>query len=321
MNRFHAILGALFCALSVAIAPAQAQTFPSKRITILIAFTTGQPEIQIRFLAQHLEKRWGQPVTIEPRPGAAQLVAAEAVAKAPPDGYTLFFTTAGLASLKVFIKDMTFDVQRDVAPVSTLVDLMGGLVTNSNVPAKNVDEFIAYVKANPGKFNYASAGPNTTLLIIEQFKRLAGIQLTEVPYKGAAPAVTALLANDVQLMQATFDYELRGRVDAGTVRPLLMVGPRRSRLFPDVPAAAERGWNIPRNGWTGVVAPAATPRDIVNRISEEINVYVKTPEALKRAAENAIEMTGSTPEQMRQLIESDSRTWADIANSIGLKPQ
>jgi tripartite-type tricarboxylate transporter receptor subunit TctC len=299
-----------------------AQTYPSKTVTILLGFPAGSPpEIQARFLAQHLEKAWKQPVVLDIRPGAGGLIATQTLVKAPPDGHTLHWTTATIAALKVLIKDPGFDNLRDIAPVSTVIDSPGGIVTNTQIPARNVDEFIAYVKANPGKLNYGSAGRNTVMLVLEAFKRAAGIQLTEISYAGQPQYMTALLRNDVQLVQAQLNLQMKAQVDANQVRPLLIVGNRRSKVFPDLPTAAERGWNIPRNGWNSIVAPANTPKPILEAIAAEIARYVATPEAIKQAADNGLDMVATTPEQLRQLIESDSRTWAEIAAAIGLQPQ
>jgi len=300
---------------------APAQEYPTKPVTIIVAFAPGGPFENIRVLAQYLEKAWGQSVIIENKPGAGGIVGSELVARAAPDGYTLLYGFAGLTAFKVLVKDLRFDVLKDLAPVSTYIELPGGLVTNGQVPVRNLDEFIAYAKKNPGKLNYGSIGRNTTTLLMESLKSIAKIELTEIDYAGTAAATTALLRNDVQLINTTFNAQLRAQTDAGQLRPLVMVGPRRAVMFPEIPTAEEKGLNLPRNGWTGVLAPARTPRPVIDRIAADMARFATSPEAMKYAREQGVDLSSSTPEQMRKLMEDQTRLWADAAAAIGLQPQ
>ena len=300
---------------------ALAQDYPSKPITIIVPFPPGGPFEVVRHLAAHMEAKWGKSVIIDNRPGAGGLIGAQAVSKATPDGYTLLFLGASVASLKVLVKDTTFDPVTDLAPVSMFADFPSGFVTNGDVPAKNIDQFVAWAKANPGKVNYGSVGPNASMLGIEAFKRAAGIDMTDIPYSGGAQTLTALLRNDVQFTGVALNKGIKQQVDEGKVTPLIAIGAKRPRLFPDVPSTAEKGYNIPRNGWSAMFAPPGTPKAILDKLAAEVAIYVKTPGAAKVADDLGVELGASTPEELGQQVKSDAKGWADIANTIGFKPQ
>jgi tripartite-type tricarboxylate transporter receptor subunit TctC len=311
------------CALAACFSlQAQAQAFPSKQVTIIVGYPGGSPpEIEARLLADFLSKGWGQPVVIEPRPGAATVIAHQALLNAPADGHTLIFSSASISAFKVLVKDLPFEPMRDFAPVSLLVSFASGLATNAKVPAKTMSEFLAYAKANPGKVNYASAGQNTILLIMEALKQSTGAPLTEIPYPGLPQYMTALLRNDVQLVQATTNRSLKGQVDAGDVRVLVIVGAKRSPLFPDVPTSVELKLDLPRNDWQPILANGKTPKNLLDTIAAQVMKYANDPEARRTAQDRGVELVGSTPEQLREQMETDSRLYAKVAASIGLKPQ
>jgi tripartite-type tricarboxylate transporter receptor subunit TctC len=318
--RYLHVLIALAAALLCV--PATGQEYPSRTVIIILPFGAGGPlDVEARLLASFLEKAWTRSVLVENRPGAGGQIGAEVVVRAPADGHTLLLGTAALTTYKVLVKDVAFDPLRDLAPVSLVLNFPSGLVTNTQIPVKNVDEFISYAKANPGKLNSGSFGRDSAFLVIESFKRASGLQMTDISYSGLAPAVAALVRNDVQLINGTLNLALKAQVDAGKQWPLLMIGNRRSQIFPDVPTAAERGWKIPNNAWLAIFAPAGTPKAVIDRAASSIASYVASPEAQKHGADNGSTMVGSTPEQLRQTMESDSRTWADTAAAIGLKPE
>jgi tripartite-type tricarboxylate transporter receptor subunit TctC len=313
---------ALAFAALVLSSAAPAQDYPSRAITLLLPFGAGGPsEAIIRRLAADFEQTWGKPVVVEARPGAGGLIGAEALVKAPPDGHTLMWGFASLAAYKVLVKDLHFDPMRDIAPVSMLVNVPGGLVTNGQVPVKNVDEFIAWVKANPGKYNYASAGRTTQYMIMEAFKSATGANLSEISFTAQAQILQALLRNDVQLAQMPLDRAMRAQVEAGKLKALVMVGERRAPVFPEIPTTAEKGWNIPNNGWQALFAPAATPAPIIDKLAAEVARYTASAETRKVAEESGMDLQSSTPAQLRQMMERDSRLWASIAASVGLQPQ
>jgi len=250
------------------------------------------------------------------------VIAADYVVKSAPDGHTLLFVTAGITTFKIFTLNMTFDPAKDLAPVSMVTNAYGGLMINTMVPAKNLDEFVAYVKANSGKLNYGSAGRNTTMLIAEAFLRANGIRMTEIPYAGQIQYVTALMRNDVQMVNAGFNSTVKGQIDGGApLRPILVAGERRSPLFPEVPTAAEKGWAIPGNSWNGMLAPASTPARVVDALAVEVSRYAAAPDMQKVAQGRGTELVSSTPAEFKRKLEADTRAWTEVANSVGIKPE
>ena len=299
-----------------------AQGFPSRPVNIVVPFSAGGPlDAEARLLGQFLSQKWGRAVTIEPKPGAGGLIGTEYVVKAAPDGYTLLFSTATLASFKIFFKDLRFDPLKDLAPVSMVIDFPGGFVINSKVPAKTIEEFIAYAKARPGKINYGSLGRSTPKLLFEQFAREAGIQMADIPYQGTAAATTALLRDDVQLANITLNTPTKQLADSGQVRALLLIGTRRAKVFPDVPTSAEKGWDIPSNGWSGILAPAETPKAVINQLAGDIAQYAAAYRAGRITPDTGVEKISSTPDEMRRIIEDSMRTWSATAAAVGIAPE
>jgi tripartite-type tricarboxylate transporter receptor subunit TctC len=298
-----------------------AQDYPSKTVTIVTNTAAGGPQdIEARRIARHFEGAFGKPVLVENRPGASGIIATEAVARATPDGHSLLYIGAGLTTLHVLFKDLRFDPLKDLAPVATIVQYPSGFITSTQVPATNIDEFIAYARANPGRLNYATVAP-TQMLVVEVLKRATGIRLTEIGYPGGAQVWAALLRNDVQFYNNPLNLELKAQVDAGKLRPLLMIGNKRARVFPDVPTTAEKGFNVPSNAWTGLLSTGGTQKAVIDRLAVELARYAAAPETQKHAQELGIEIVASTPEEFRRVLESDSRVWAETAAAIGLKPQ
>jgi tripartite-type tricarboxylate transporter receptor subunit TctC len=318
------VLFALVCLALAAGAAAQERTgptFPSRSVTLILPIAPGgAPDIEARQLAQFLETRWKRPLVLENRPGAGGLIGVEAAVKATPDGYTLLFMFAGLAAYKALVKDLRIDPQKDLAPISLVVDFPSSFATNAHVPGRTLEHFLVYAKANPGKLNYASIGRTTQYMLVEQFKRLTGAQITEVSYPGTAQTLLALQRGDVHLIQQTMNAAAKPHIESGSIRPLFMVGSQRSKLYPDVPTAAEKGLNIPSNGWQAVFAPAGTPKAIVDQVAADIAAYVNNPEQQKRAQAQGIELVANTPEQMRKMLDAQIRFWSEIGAQIGLKP-
>jgi tripartite-type tricarboxylate transporter receptor subunit TctC len=322
MTRKHFVTLLLGWGLFLWAAHVLAQDFPAKPVTFILPFAAGGPsEPSIRRMLPHLEKAWGKPVVLDARPGAGGIIGTEFVVRAPPDGYTLLWTPASLTVLKLLFKDLRFDPIKDLAPVSLTLQVPGGLIVNTTVPAKTIEEFIAYAKANPGKLNYGSSGRTSIMLTVEAFKKATGTDIKEVPFTATAQLIASVLRNDLQLYEAPLDLALKSQADAGKVRPLLMIGDHRSRVFPDVPTSAEKGWNIRSNGWQGLLAPAGTPKAVIDLIAAEMARYAASPEAQAYAQSSGADVLSSTPEQFRQLIESDVKVWSDVASNIGLKPE
>jgi len=325
-SRIASLLGGITlgsCIASVFCNIVFAQEFPSRAVTILGQFgPASPPEIEARLMAPYLEKAWGKPVVVESRPGAGGLIATEAVVRAAPDGHTLLATGAGIATYKLLVKDLRFDPVHDLEPVTTYADYPGGFMTNTQVPAKTIEEFIAYARANAGKLNYASVGRTTTVFTVELLKAATGMQLHEIPYTTGGDFQTSLVRNDTQIENDTFTVASRKKIEGGVpIRPLLTIGDKRAPAFPDVPSSSEKGWYIPRNGWYALMAPKGTSKAVLDKIAADVMRYTATPEAQKHGADLGVYMTGTTPDQLRQLMERDSKAWADIAQKIGIKPE
>jgi tripartite-type tricarboxylate transporter receptor subunit TctC len=303
-------------------AAAQAQDYPSKPVNVILPFSAGSPaEPPMRLFAQFVEPTWKQPIVLEARPGAGSLVGIQAVARAAPDGYTLLYTGAGLSQLKIFNKDMTFDPQTALVPISYFMEFQTFLVSHPSVPGTTIEEFIAHAKANPGKVNYGAAGRSSTMLAMEAFKRETGAPLTEVQYGGQATYVTAVLRNDVQIVPASLGGGVKGHIDAGSLKPLMVFGTKRSPVFPNVPTAGDKKWNLPSFGWFGLYAPAGTPKAIVDKIAADVIRFAAQPDAQKKTLDSGAVLVGSTPEQFKQVLDNDVKVWADIAKAAGIQPQ
>jgi tripartite-type tricarboxylate transporter receptor subunit TctC len=309
--------------LSVFGSAAFGQQFPARQITILGQFgPASPPEVEARLMAPFLASLWGQAVVVESKPGAGGLIAVEQVIKAPADGYTLLSGAAAIATYTLLVKDMRFDPIRDLEPVSIYAEYPGGFVTNTQVPARTIEEFVAYAKTNAGKLNYASVGRSTTVFTVELLKALTGMQLTEIPHKTAADFQTSLLRNETQLLNTSFSEQTRAQIAGGLpMRPLLTIGEQRSSVFPDVPTTREKGWYIPRNGWYALFAPKGTPKPVLDQLAAGVARYTQSAEAQKRAKDLGVLIRSTTPDELRQLIDRDSKAWSDIAQQRGIKPE
>ncbi len=320
MNTFRTLAAAL-AALGVLSGAAMAQIYPTKPVTVLTSIGAGSAtDLECRAVAKYLEEALKQPFVVEPRPGAGGSLAAAAVARAAPDGYTLFCSGPGVTTFKVLIKDLSFDPLKDLAPISQFSDFVGLYLTSGKADFKTMGEFIAYAKANPGKLNYASAGRNSIVLAMEALKRDLGINLVEVPYPGTPQFTQAAIANEVHLIQAPISFA-KGQIDAGGLRPLMINGTAKSVLYPALPTLTDKGLNIPTGTWTGLFAPGGTPKPIIDRIAAEVANYARSPEAKKREAEGAITFPGTTPEQFSQKVANDAKRYGEIADSLGWKPE
>jgi tripartite-type tricarboxylate transporter receptor subunit TctC len=299
---------------------ATAQAFPSRPLRLLVGVTAGGANDTVaRLLAQWLTARLGQQVVVENRPGAGGLVAAEAVAAATPDGYTLLFVTSANA-IGVGLTDKgNFNFARDIAPIATLV--RGPLIMEVNppFPARTVAEFIAYAKANPGKINMASAGiGNTTHLAGEMFMMLTGTKLTHVPYRGGAPAVTDLLAGQVQVYFDGISGSLE-HVRSGRLRALGVTSATRADVLPDVPSLGELVPGYEASGWYGIGAPRWTPAAIVDKLNSEINEGLADASLKARLAELGYATLASSPAEFARFIGQETAKWAKVLKFAGIK--
>jgi tripartite-type tricarboxylate transporter receptor subunit TctC len=303
-------------------AAAHAQTWPTKPVRMIIPFPPGgTTDILARVAAQKLSEAFGQQVVPDNRAGAAGNIGTELVAKAPPDGYTL--VTAPGSTLTIhpsLYAKLGFDPLRDFAPVTILAAVPNLLVVHPSLPARNVKELIALAKAKPGQLNYASTGAGqSTHLSMELFKTMAGVKITHVPYKGSAPAVTDLLGGHVSLMFDNMPSALP-HVKAGKLRGLAVSSVKRSPSAPDIPTVAESalpGFEV--SVWFAVLAPAATPKPIVERLNQVLVKALQAPDVRERLASQGAEPIGNTPEQFTQQMKRDLAKWAKVVKDADIR--
>ena len=320
MKLLHKLM--LMLALLATAIGAQAQTFPNKPIRLICPFPPGGAvDIASRAAAHTLSQLLGQPVTVDNRPGAGGNIGAEITAKSAPDGYTLLMTTSGIMAINpALYSKIPFDPIKDFAPISMLVSLNNVLVLHPSVPAKSVQEVVAMAKAQPGKLTYASSGNGTSIhLSGELFKTMAGVDMLHIPYKGSAPAVTDLLAGQVNMMFDNIPSSLP-HIKAGKLRALAVTGAKRSPQLPELPTIAEAGIaGYDSYVWFGVVAPAGTPPEIIARLNAALVKTAATPEFRDRLTGQGYEVLSSTPEQMATNIRGEIAKWSKIVKDSGAK--
>ena len=302
--------------------PALAQAWPSRPIRFVVPFPAGgTTDLIARIIGQWLSARLGQPIVVENKAGGGTNIGVQAVVNATPDGYTLLFTvTTGVINRWLY-KSLPFDFQRDIAPVAGLAEIPLVFDVTPSLPARNVAEFIAYAKANPGKVGFASFGARTiSHLAIELIKIQSGIDVLHVPYLGGAPMVTDLLSGRIQAGIDALPNSLP-HIRSGGIRALAVLSARRSAAVPDVPTMAETLAGFEVSGWTGVGVPAATPNAVIERLSAEINAGLADAGVQKRFAEVGAAPLRYTPAEMRAVIARDSEKWAQVVRLAGIKPQ
>jgi tripartite-type tricarboxylate transporter receptor subunit TctC len=313
----------LLCAVALAAhaAPATAQTYPSRTIRMVVGFTPGGgTDIMARLIASKLPEVLGQPVVVENRPGAATNIANEMVARSAPDGYTLLVATSVVAINMALYKKLPYDTVRDFAPVSLFAESPNVVVVSNKVAARTLQELVALARARPGVLNYSSAGSGTSQHMSGELLKLrTGTDIVHVPFKGTAPSLTAVMGGDVDISFANIPAIIQ-HVRAGRLRPLALSGDRRSDLMPEVPTVAEAGVPGGTVGvWYGVLAPAATPREIVDALSTAIVKIAHSPDMKQRLVEQGAEAVGSTPEAFGKLLREEVVRWTEVVNAAGIK--
>jgi tripartite-type tricarboxylate transporter receptor subunit TctC len=312
----------LVAALAAACCAAQPATFPSKPVRFVIGFTPGGPsDILARALGQKLAERWGQQVVIENRPGAGGNLAAEAVAKSAPDGYTwLLGNNSILATNQSLYRKLPYDPVKDFAPVALVAVQPNILVVHPEVKATSVGDLIALAKQSPGKLNYASSGAGAAAhLAGELFKAMAGVDMVHVPYKGAQPALTDLIAGQVQLMFAT-SASVIPYMKAGRLRALAVTTAQRSPSVPELPTVSEAGLpGFEATTWHGVVVPAATPAPLVQRLNEELNSVLNEKDLRERLAGLGAEVVTGSPRDFADYIAREIPKWTKVVQDSGAK--
>ena len=315
------LLGVSAFALA-AIAGAQAPAYPTKPIRLVVPFPAGgATDILAREVAKHLTDAWGQSVVVDNRPGAGGNIGSELVAKAAPDGYTLEMGTVGTHAINASLySKMPYDHVKDFVPVILVAGVPNVLEVNPALPVNSVQELIAYAKANPGKLNFASSGSGTSIhLSGELFKVMAGVQMMHVPYKGSAPALQDLIGGQVQLMFDNLPPSLP-QIKAGKLRALAVTSAARAPALPDTPTVAEAGLpGFEASSWFGVLAPAGTPPEIVNKLNAEIAKWLASPGAKEKLANVGANIAGGTPEDFARHIQAETAKWAKVVKESGAK--
>ena len=312
---------ALLLLLMLGALTASAQPYPSRAVKIIVPYGVGGPaDIYGRFLGAKLQEALGQPFVVEDRPGGGSIVGTDAVAKSPPDGYTLLVMSNTHTVNETLIRNKPFDLMRDFAPITGInySDLL--MVIHPSVPAKNLKEFIALAKSKPGTLNYASSGPGTPYHMAgELFKAMAGVDIVHVPHKGSDQARTAVLGGQVQMM---FDAitTMAGQARAGKVRPLGTTGKSRSSVMPEVPTIAEAG--VPgyeATIWLGLMAPAGTPRPVLEKLNAQVNKMINAPDVKEAWAKQGAVPMGMPIDQFDKFLRADIVKWAKVVKVSGAK--
>jgi tripartite-type tricarboxylate transporter receptor subunit TctC len=299
---------------------AAAQDFPGKSIRLIVPFPPGGPnDIIARIVGQRMSELMKQPVVIDNRAGQAGVLGTDAVAKANPDGYTIGIVSASSLVINPTMEKVPYDVARDLAPVTLVVTVPEMLVVASNIPANNMAELVALAKAQPGKFNFASAGVGgLPHLAGELFKLTAKIDIVHVPYRGAAPAINDLLGQQVQMTFLDLPV-LLPHIKAGTLRPIALGARQRAPTAPDVPTTAEVGMpDLLIENWYGMIAPAKTPDPIVAALNRIANEAIADPSVKEKLAAQGLTVAGDTPEHFRGFIDSEIRKWAKVISDAGV---
>ena len=309
----------LFALLSL---PALAQPYPSKPIRMILAFPPGGPtDINARIFALKLGESMNQQVIVDNKPGAGGNIAAAEAAKAPADGYTIFYNTSAISIAPSLYAKLNYDVLKDYAPVALTATVPLVLVVNPALPAKNVRDLVAYAKANPGRMNYASSGSGTiTHLASALFASQMGLTVQHSPYKGSAPALVDVAGGQTQMMIDTINTVLP-YVKDNRLRALAIAIPRRSAALPDVPTLEEAAGlpGFEMSAWQGIVVPTATPREIVARLNAEINKAVQNADLRQRLATQGAEPLGGTSEHYAAYIRSELGRWTKVVKDSGAR--
>ena len=298
------------------------QAWPSRPIRLIVGFAAGgSSDIAARLIGQWLSERLGQPVIVENRTGAAGNLAAEAVVRAAPDGYTLLYMTTTNAINASFYASLDFDLNRDIALVAGVNRMPNVMEVNPSLPAATIPEFIAYAKANPGRINMASTGNGTTMhLAGELFKMMTGVDLAHVPYRSPPQALTDLIGGRVQVMFDVMTQSI-AHIKAGELRALAVTTATRSASLPDVPSVAEFVPGYEASSWTGVGAPKNTPAEIVARLNAEINAGLADPGIKARFAELGSTMFQGSPAEFGEFIAAEAAKWAKVIRAAGIRPE
>jgi tripartite-type tricarboxylate transporter receptor subunit TctC len=319
-RRLLATLASLAAAVAVAAPPAAAQAWPDKSLRILVPAPAGSSlDVLARTIGEKLKDKFGATVIVENKPAAGGTVATAEVAKAAPDGHTLLLGFNGPLATGPLVQKVPYDVQKDLAPVVITSSQPNVLAVNAALPVKSVAELVAWSKANPGKLNYASVGNGSSShLNAELLKAMSGIDAVHVPFNGSPPAVLATVQGETQMIFAVMQ-PLQAQVQAGKLRAIAVTTPKRFPLLPDIPAIAESGYpGFEALAWNGLVAPAGTPRPVIDKINAEVNAILKLPDVAQKMNAAGFDLIGGTPEDFAKLIAAESARWTPVVKRLGI---
>jgi len=315
-----ALLAASAAPLVGVCVPALADQYPSRVIKVVVPFTPGSPnDVMARLLTQHLQPRLGQPLVVENKPGGGTTIGTKAVATAEPDGYTLLFVSSALVIDPALNKKLDYDPRKDFAPIATVTTAPWLLAIHPSLPAKNVAEFVAYTKANPGKVSFGFAQGTASQLVGERFKVLTGADILSVPYKGGAAAMPDFLGGRLQMLLPTPATTLP-LIREGKLRAIAITSPDRSPDLPDVPTMIEAKLpSLTLDFWAGMLAPAGTSPEIVGKLNSAINETLRSPEVKESMKKLGFEAKIGSPQDFSKFIADEMPRWAEIVKSSGAK--
>jgi tripartite-type tricarboxylate transporter receptor subunit TctC len=314
-----AILAAL--AFATAATSANAQSYPSRVIKLVVPYTAGSPnDVMARLLTQNLQGRLGQPIVIDNKPGGGTAIGTRAAAAADPDGYTLLFISSAIV-IDPAMKHVAYDPFKEFTPVGSVNTTYWLITVSPSLPAKTLAEFVAYTKAHPGTTNFAATQGTAAILVAELFKQRSGADVAIIPYKGGAAALPDFLGGRIQVLNPTPSTSL-ALIRAGKMRPLLITSPTRVASLPDVPTAREVGLpDLTLEFWAGVMAPAGTPPDIVGKLNAAINDTLRSPEMKDSMAKLGMEAKTGSPQDFAAFIKEEAPRWTAIVKTTGVKLQ
>jgi tripartite-type tricarboxylate transporter receptor subunit TctC len=322
-SQFALWLSTLAMLMAVEVAGAQTDTYPSRPVRLIVPFAAGGlNDVVARLVAPYLERALGQPFIIDNRPAASGIVGTDATAKATPDGYTLLMVASSFTVIPATHQKVPYDAQRDLAPIVMVAKNALLFLVNPKVPAKSLAEFVALAKADPGKFNYASPGAATqTHLVVELFSQRAGIKLQHIPYRGGAPAMTAMVAGDTQFTAISTLLSLP-QIQSAALRAIASGSLTRDPQLPDLPTVAEQGFpGFEAIQWIGLLTTAGTPSEIIERLNAEVNRALRDPDLIAKFAQQGISPAGGTPADFQRTIATDLRNWTETARAANIKAE
>ena len=322
-SRLAPWLSAFAVLIAADVAGAQTDSYPSRPVRLIVPFAAGGlNDVVARLVAPYLERSFGQPFIIDNRPAASGIVGTDATAKATADGYTLLMVASSFTVIPATHAKVPYDAERDLAPVVMVAKNSLLFLVNPKVPAKSLAEFVTLAKASPGKFNYASPGAATqTHLVVELFSQKAGIKLQHIPYRGGAPAMTAMVAGETQFTAISTLLSLP-QIQSAALRAIASGSLTRDPQLPDLPTVAEQGFpGFEAIQWIGLLTTAGTPSEIIDRLNAEVNRALRDPDLIAKFAQQGISPAGGSAADFQRTIAADLKNWTEIARAANIKAE